>query len=310
MSIRDWKDAALGALRGPEGGRVDDGSSHTRPAARGARADSSPEAIERLQREIAARSWYHRIDMGNGLHTPGRPYDPLWDAIRACREGIDYRGRSVLDLASWDGLWAFEAEARGASPVIATDCANLWHGPAHAGMDNLMFVREVLDSRVIPLWNVPPYELTSNLAPIIYSNPATVGGVDVVQHLGLLYHLRDPMRSLAQARAVLKTGGRLLLETAVYRSDTCAMFFNRDWKDLYEDTSTWWAPTLSCLLEMLRTSLFDVDEGSIRHVDTGHEKVGRLALSATAHAPHDAVDRYIVDPAFGQGFGDRLILEA
>jgi hypothetical protein len=278
------------------------------PSKGGALVDPAP-AGERLRQQVESRSWYHTIDLGHGLLTPGRAYDALWNAIRECRERIDYRGKSVLDLASWDGLWAFEAEARGASPVVATDCANLWHGPVHAGMDNLMFVRGLLGSSVIPLWNVPPCDLTSKLAPIVYSHPAMQGGVDVVQHLGLLYHLRDPLLSLAQARAVMKSGGRLLLETAVYRSDACAMYFNADWKLIYEDSSTWWAPTPSCLMQMLETSLFTVEQDSIRDVDTGHEHVGRMVLTATARVPRGAIDRYIVDPAFGQGFGDRLIRE-
>jgi tRNA (mo5U34)-methyltransferase len=306
LSVRDWANGTLDRLRNAERPEAGVGQGGPRRPAAPAR---SPEAADELKREVAARSWYHSIDLGHGIVTPGRSYGALWDAIRACRAGIDYRGKTILDLASWDGLWAFEAEASGAGLVIATDCANTWHGPAHSGMDNLIFVREVLRSSVLPLWNVPPYDLTTHLAPVVHSHPQTRKGLDVVQHLGLLYHLRDPLRSLAQARAVLKVGGSLLLETAVYNSDTCAMYFNKDWKDIYEDTSTWWAPTPSCLLEMLRTSLFDVDEKSIRTVDTGHERVGRMVVTARARAPRDPVDVYIVDPAFGQGFGDLLVRE-
>src|SRR5262245_23663151 len=83
---------------------------------------------------------------------------------------------------------------------------------------------------------------------------------DIVQHLGLLYHLRDPLLSLSQARSVLRQGGHLLIETAVVAEETASyMLFNGvppDTARIYEDVTTWWAPTIRCLREMLRASLF------------------------------------------------------
>ena len=50
---------------------------------------------------------------------------------------------------------------------------------------------------------------------------------DVIQHLGLLYHLRDPMLSLSQSRSCLRTGGHILIETgAVVNTDSSFMLFN------------------------------------------------------------------------------------
>jgi hypothetical protein len=76
-----------------------------------------------LSDEIGRRRWYHTMDLGNGIVTPGRSdFTPQWDNIRGARDHLDYQGKTVLALGSWDGMWAFEAEALGASLIVATDC--------------------------------------------------------------------------------------------------------------------------------------------------------------------------------------------
>lgn len=78
---------------------------------------------EELRRKVASfRFWYHKIDLGHGVVNPGQPFDAVWDMIRQSRAALDYKEKSVLDIASFDGMWAFEAEKLGASTVVATDC--------------------------------------------------------------------------------------------------------------------------------------------------------------------------------------------
>jgi tRNA (mo5U34)-methyltransferase len=72
--------------------------------------------------DVAARvrelSWYHTIDLGDGLVTNG------WFDLRphVARYGLPERmdGMRVLDIGTWDGFWAFEMERRGAD-VVALD---------------------------------------------------------------------------------------------------------------------------------------------------------------------------------------------
>jgi tRNA (mo5U34)-methyltransferase len=261
-----------------------------------------------LKEEIPRRNWYHRMDLGNGVTTPGLPWEVLWDNTRQARKEIDYANKTVLDLGSWDGMWAFEAEMLGAAFVVATDCMNYWQLPWHRGMDNLLLVREAIFSKVVPLWNLSPYVLRERLDNMLYSHALLKDGFDIVQHLGLLYHLRDPLLSLAQARSVIKDGGILLLETALCgNGDSCMMRFNFGPGAFYNDFTSWWAPTLSCLREMLRTSLFEMDEdgAAFQYTDS---PVCRVALRARALPPSNAVgEHYKLDPAFGHGFGEQLI---
>jgi tRNA (mo5U34)-methyltransferase len=262
-----------------------------------------------LKEEISRRKWYHRMDLGNGVTTPGFPYDHIWNKTRQARSAIDYTNKTVLDLGSWDGMWAFEAEMLGAALVVATDCLNYWQLPWHHGMNNLILVREAIFSQVVPLWNISPYVLRDRLDNMLYSHPLLGGGFDIVQHLGVLYHLRDPLLSLAQCRSVIKEGGTLLVETAIHHAeDSVSMRFNFGPDAFYKDDfSTWWAPTLPCLREMLRMSFFEMDESSVTSPDKA-TPVGRVALRATAVAPGKAFGvRYNLDPAVGHGFGEHLI---
>jgi tRNA (mo5U34)-methyltransferase len=91
------------------------------------------------------------MDLGNGVTTPGFPWEILWDNARQARKAVDSTGKTVLDLGSWDGMWAFEAEMLGAAFVFAIDCMNYWQTPWHQGMDNLLLVREAIFSKVVPL---------------------------------------------------------------------------------------------------------------------------------------------------------------
>jgi tRNA (mo5U34)-methyltransferase len=66
-------------------------------------------------------NWYHKIELVDGHVIPGRESDRLWSPIKREMRRVDFRGKRVLDIGTWDGLWSFEAESLGASSVLATD---------------------------------------------------------------------------------------------------------------------------------------------------------------------------------------------
>lgn len=86
--------------------------------------------------------------------------------------------------------------------------------------------------------------------------------------------VRDRVNMGSQARSVIRTGGNLILETAaVVNHNGSFMLFNGVppcKKRVYDDLTTWWAPTVLCLKEMLRASLFEPVESSIRILDDAH----------------------------------------
>ena len=216
---------------------------------------------EELKAKIASFPyWYHRIELAPGVVTPGFHLEPLWDHLRKVRDKVDYKGKRVLDIASFDGMFAFEAEKKGGD-VLATDCL-------YRTMNNFLFCRDVLGSKILPYYNVSPYKLAERLDCYFdeqYQPEIEDRRFDIVQHFGLLYHLRDPMLSLSQARSVLKPGGKLIIETDVlYGSDESLMLFNGlpNAARVRDNYSVWWAPTRRCLIEMLESTLFKVDEDS------------------------------------------------
>src|SRR5256885_12356289 len=89
-----------------------------------ARGEDVTMAFTEEELETMARSvpvWFHSIDLGKGIVTNG------WESAAQLRYEIDsfrlpdLRGKTVLDINTWDGFFAFEAERRGASKVVALD---------------------------------------------------------------------------------------------------------------------------------------------------------------------------------------------
>ncbi len=252
--------------------------------------------------------WYHKIELPDGTCTPGMDLEPIWNNIRSVREHYSYKGANVLDIASFDGLWALEAESAGARQVIATDCL--------AGtFENLLLVRSILNSHIIPYYNVSPYNLTDRLDVRFEENFGDEGQhtdrFDIVQHLGLLYHLRDPMFSLAQARSILKPEGLMLIETEVVlgRKDSALVFNGLPGvARLRDNYSVWWAPTELCLEEMLRANFFEplmetkstilyevpvTASGRLRSGDDAvMETMGRSAMWCKAIEPNGPVSKW------------------
>lgn len=201
---------------------------------------------ELMERINSLGPWYHKIALPGGIVTPGNDWEYLWNNIRQAIRGVAYQGQRVLDLGSMDGFWAFEAEQRGASYVVSSDITA-------ACADRLLFCREALRSKVMPFFNVRVERLEEGRS--------FLGSFDIIQHLGVLYHLPDPFVSLTQCRALLDEGGSLVLETlAIPNIPMSCMIFNGVrpsdhesgyWWRLYKGAHPQWAPTLSCLLEML-----------------------------------------------------------
>lgn len=199
-----------------------------------------------MERLHSLGPWFHRIDLPGGVTTPGNDWDYLWNNTKSAIRGLTYRGRRVLDIGSMDGFWAFEAERRGAAYVVASDINA-------ACADRLLFCREALGSRVVPFFNVHVERLKEG--------EGFLGRFDIIQHLGVMYHLPDPFVSLSQCRALMDEGGHLVLETlAIPNVPMSCMVFNGVmpsdhesgyWWRLYKGAHPQWAPTLSCLLEML-----------------------------------------------------------
>src|SRR5579863_7086582 len=76
-------------------------------------------ALEQRVRQIP---WFHSIDLGNGIVTPGqKPPDVHRMEYAAIFDPVDISGRTVIDIGAWNGAYSFEAKRRGAARILATD---------------------------------------------------------------------------------------------------------------------------------------------------------------------------------------------
>jgi tRNA (mo5U34)-methyltransferase len=153
---------------------------------------------DELRREVDSRTWFHSIDLGQGIVTPGEKNTLV--EVDHFRIPEDLSGQTVLDVGAYDGFYAFEAERRGARRVVAADDW-AWNWPGSDARRNFELARSVLGSTV-EMAEVSVEELS----------PERVGGVfDVVLFLGVLYHAPDPLGYLRRVRSV--TGGFAIVET-------------------------------------------------------------------------------------------------
>ena len=196
---------------------------------------------EELRARADAIRWYHTIDLGQGVVTPGVDDTPL--RLRRLDLPESFAGRTVLDVGAWDGFFSLEAERRGAARVVATD-HYAWHGvgwgtgQGKAGFD---LAREARESRVEDL-----------AVDVMDLSPERVGTFDVVFFFGVLYHLPHPLLALERVASV--TRGLLILETVVdmvgFRRPAMAFYPGRE---LGNDPTNWWGPNVPAVHAMLRT---------------------------------------------------------
>ena len=151
-----------------------------------------------LRATLERYNFYHIIQLTEHISTPGNPkHVPTQRLVLDALSRMDLEGKRVLDIGCRDGLFSFEAEKRGSTKVIGID--NDLSRPA------IEFLIPYFDSAV------EMYEM--NLFDL---EPTTFGLFDVVILAGVLYHLRYPFWALKLVRDVLKDGGRLILETAIW----------------------------------------------------------------------------------------------
>ena len=197
-----------------------------------------------LAEKVKSVFWYHSIDLGNGIVTPGHCGAPN-NHIMSIYDTIDFRGKKVLDVGCWDGLWAIEAEKRGATTVHAIDKIE---NRTHNEVRSIEIALEALDSKVHYRSDLSVYDVEA----------LGVNDFDVVVFCGLFYHLKDPLLALARLRKVMKEGGIIIVEGELLQDESAsyARFYYRDW--LCNDPSNWWVPTLPCLRDWVECSYFDI----------------------------------------------------
>jgi tRNA (mo5U34)-methyltransferase len=191
---------------------------------------------ENLQQEIGRVDWFHIMDLGAGITTPGRIRCMSPEQLGIGR--LD--GMTVLDIGAWDGAYSFMAERRGARRVLATD-SMVWTGGWRTGDAGFKLARRALKSKV-----------ENMVIDVMDLSPARPGVFDVVLFLGVLYHLRHPLLALERIFSVV--GKQLILETHIDLADCPrpAMAFYPG-TELAGDPTNWWGPNPAAVEGMLKS---------------------------------------------------------
>jgi tRNA (mo5U34)-methyltransferase len=213
-----------------------------------------------LPDSVTAVEWYHTIDLGGGVVTPGVfDHRPLLASYRL-PDRMD--GLRVLDVATWDGFWAFEFERRGAKEVVALDI------PSHGDVDLSPAVRrqrmaveggEMLRRKTGRGFEIARERLGSSVVRRTLSvydlSPEAVGTFDVVHVGDLLLHLKYPLRALERTLSV--TSGYAIISEA-YVPELDALGKERLARYLGgEKDATWWEFSLDVLQRMILDAGFE-----------------------------------------------------
>jgi tRNA (mo5U34)-methyltransferase len=213
--------------------------------------------------------WWHSIDLGQGVVTPGRKTAPVLASELESLHMPDLTGKSVLDIGTFDGYFAFAAEHKGAGRIVAFD-HYVWSLdlPAH-----IEYIAECKRKGVTPLPNeqTPEWQpeklpgrraydaahkaLNSRVETVVgdymLSDPEPHAAFDVVLYLGVLYHMPDPLASLKRVAHLTKKGGMAIVETHAalipgYEHLELSEFYSAGQMD--GDTTNYWGPNMQALV--------------------------------------------------------------
>jgi tRNA (mo5U34)-methyltransferase len=173
----------------------------------GPAAYDGPDTPERraLVAQVAETEWYHTLDLGHGVLTPGffdhRPH------LHHYHLPASLEGMRALDVATYNGFWAFEFERRGAAEVIGLDIerfADIDLAPARRAE----MTDEQLQRRTGRGFEIASTALGSRVRREICNvydlSPAAFGLFDVVFCGDLLLHLTNPVRALQRICSVTR----------------------------------------------------------------------------------------------------------
>ncbi|TCH96690.1 DUF1698 domain-containing protein [Roseococcus sp. SYP-B2431] len=200
----------------------------------------TPLSNSALLNRIKQYHWFHSIPLRPGITTYGAKTEQILEQEeRALISGIDFQGRTVLDVGAWNGYFSFSAKRHGAARVLATDSFT-WTHRYYRGQETFELARDELGLDIDSLL-IDPTQIT----------PA-IGTFDIVLFLGVFYHLFDPIDVLQRMRAV--TGQLLLIEThqdLADRTQPGMVFYPGT--ILNNDPTNWWGPNPALMLHLLQS---------------------------------------------------------
>jgi tRNA (mo5U34)-methyltransferase len=209
-----------------------------------------------LQAQVDSTGWYHTIDLGHGVCTPGQ-FDHR-DLLPMYQLPASVAGQRVLDVATFDGFWAFEFERRGAAEVIALDLDK----PVDLDFPPKVLAQITDEQRKHRFgrgFEVAKAALQSKVQRVASSvydlEPARYGMFDIVHAGDFLLHLNSPVRALQRMASVCR-GYALISEVYTPELDRAGADQLVEYRGGSNDV-TWWRFSLSALKQMVLDAGFE-----------------------------------------------------
>ncbi|MFQ5503626.1 MAG: methyltransferase domain-containing protein [Planctomycetota bacterium] len=250
----------------------------------------SPEERRELEQRVQeVSSWYHAIDLGDGIQTPGPFHMASFLSHYEFPDRMD--GMRVLDVGASNGYFSFEFERRGAEEVVALDLptwgSHDWtpryresyaakeqaerdyidREAMRAGFD---LVKEALGSRRVRKVEMAIYDIA----------PETLGRFDFVFSGSMLMHVRDPILGIQRLRSIAKDTARLVISISTTMPDVNEPLarFCGEW-----DQCNWWQMNPRCLKDALSCCDLEVlGEGTLFHLTDRSGQFDDLTFVARA----------------------------
>jgi tRNA (mo5U34)-methyltransferase len=215
---------------------------------------------EELRQVVSSTDWYHTLELAPGLTTRG------WFDTRRVPAMLPFpaslAGKRCLDIATFDGFWAFEMERRGAEDVTAIDVPHpsQWDWPINSAPN---VIEEIAQRKPGAGFEIAHRALQSGVQRLELSvydlEPDRVGTFDFIYLGSLLLHLRDPVRALEKVRSICR--GELMVVDA-FDIFLSVVSPRRPVADLDGiGRPWWWKPNLAGLKRMVESAGFSVTAG-------------------------------------------------
>ena len=226
--------------------------------------------------------WYHQIDLGHGILTPGLVSLELLTRYADVMFKMGIANLSVLDVGAWNGFFSFEAERRGAARTLAVDkfCWSYDPLPNYpGGREQFELAKGALGSKV-----------EDRMIDIPEMTVESMGHFDLVLFNGIVYHILDPINAIINMSQIATK--ILIIETAIDCLDytRAAMVFYPAEKATLEDApQNGWGPNPRLMHALLKRLGFE----TVLEFETPGAGVGRSIF--IGFKPSHGYDRFIAE---------------
>ena len=215
--------------------------------------------------DLSKYYWYHTVDLGNGLVTPGDyDYRPIIDVYDFPK---DMKGMNVLDIGSATGFFTFEFEKRGADVVSLElpslfDWDMLFEEDKHALAERMSKEIGSRDAETLHFYHLDgPFKFcskvlgskASRIYSTIYDLDKSKTGIDTFDLVFLgdvLLHTASPLKALISASNMCRR--TLIICDQLYEScDPHPLLYFAS-GDADDNNRTWWHPNMPFIDKTLK----------------------------------------------------------